>query len=165
MILITSGHERSLSHEILLKALSYFSKDEISKFKLFTDSKLLVQKANELKIPVSVKGNDLWIGKKKLTFTEVEHGKTLTTSTLEAALKEIKSKDIQMIGNHNIHFNEFLMVGNDAKEDAAAKSLGIKVALLKKNLQEKKALTNFRPDYLIDNLIEIKNIINNLNDN
>ena len=82
----------------------------------------------------------------------------------ELKIFNILQKKLKQKG-HNIHFNEFLMVGNDAKEDAAAKSLGIKVALLKKNLQEKKALTNFRPDYLIDNLIEIKNIINNLNDN
>ena len=52
-----------------------------------------------------------------------------------------------------------------SSKDSEERYKEVNIRLRRLLAEEKKALTNFRPDYLIDNLIEIKNIINNLNDN
>ncbi|MDO8538150.1 MAG: HAD family hydrolase [archaeon] len=60
---------------------------------------------------------------------------------------------------HKIKPAECLMVGNNVKEDAAAKQVGMKVAILKPMIEDKHLLKKLKPDYLIKDLWEVKKIV------
>ena len=60
---------------------------------------------------------------------------------------------------HKIKPNECLMVGNTLSEDAVAKQVGMKVAILKPMIEDKHLLKKFKPDYLINDLMEVKTIV------
>ncbi len=54
---------------------------------------------------------------------------------------------------------ECLMVGNDAQEDGAAKEIGMKVALLKPTLRREEHLERVKPDYMLESLEGIMEIV------
>ncbi|MDO8538089.1 MAG: HAD family hydrolase [archaeon] len=58
-----------------------------------------------------------------------------------------------------IKSNECLMVGNNVKEDAAAKHAGMKVAILTTQMYFKELIKEMKPDYLIKDLMEVKKIV------
>jgi pyrophosphatase PpaX len=58
-----------------------------------------------------------------------------------------------------IKARECLMVGNNLNEDTAAKKIGMKTAILKTNIFYNKLAEKIEPDYYIDNLKELLNII------
>ncbi|MEI7961065.1 MAG: HAD-IA family hydrolase [archaeon] len=55
--------------------------------------------------------------------------------------------------------SECLMVGNNLNEDTAASQIGMKTVILKKYIYVNKTKAFFEPDYYIDDLIEIVNIV------
>lgn len=54
---------------------------------------------------------------------------------------------------------ECLMVGNHAREDGAAKLIGMKTAIYTKHLHGKKHLKKLKPDYIIKSLKEVERIV------
>lgn len=54
---------------------------------------------------------------------------------------------------------ECLMIGDNVKEDAAAKLAGMKVAILIPTMNHKEHLEILKPDYLINDLMEVKTIV------
>jgi len=54
---------------------------------------------------------------------------------------------------------ECLMVGNDVQEDGAAKLVGMKTAILKPTMHKKQHLKRLKPDFLLNDLREVKRII------
>jgi FMN phosphatase YigB (HAD superfamily) len=57
---------------------------------------------------------------------------------------------------------ECLMVGNNLNEDTAAKKIGMKTAILKTNIHVSQLAEIIEPNYYIDDLIEIKEIVEEL---
>lgn len=55
--------------------------------------------------------------------------------------------------------SECLMVGNNVLEDGAAKKLGMKTAILSRTIDNEKFLKELKPDYLIENLLDLKRIV------
>jgi FMN phosphatase YigB (HAD superfamily) len=57
---------------------------------------------------------------------------------------------------------ECLMVGNNLNEDTAAKKVGMKTVILKTNIHVSQLAEIIEPDYYIDDLIDIKEIVEEL---
>ena len=88
-------------------------------------------------------------------FTSYQHG------GIKSELKIFYNllKKINKGRKNKINPEECLMVGNNAGEDGAAKKLGMKVALLKPTLKGKEHLEKIKPDFMLDDLLDLKRII------
>ena len=144
-----------------------FEKKEMIKLIIITDDSFrnVLEKKRKLKLCVvsNISVNTNKKAAKKLGilkyftefFTSYQHG------GIKSELKIFYNllKKINKGRKNKINPEECLMVGNNAGEDGAAKKLGMKVALLKPTLKGKEHLEKIKPDFMLDDLLDLKRII------
>ena len=95
MIYITQGHEKSISIEVLLKALLMIPKDQQKNFVIVADQNILLTNMNDLGIQFSLEKNMLRIGHVKVEIKPIQ-SKDINSSlnSIEECLSNISKKDI-----------------------------------------------------------------------
>lgn len=97
MLLVTQGHEKSISIEVFLKSYLLLSKQEREQIKYYANPDSVKETCDLLKLKYEkISDTLLRVENCDLTLVPIqsESTKTLTTSALEVALKNIKKNDI-----------------------------------------------------------------------
>ena len=95
MIFITQGHEKSISIEVLVKALMMISRDQHKHFTLVTDTNVLKQNMKDLGIKHLIKENRLYIDHLKINIQpSIPKTHYSSFNSIEDSLQTLGDQDI-----------------------------------------------------------------------